>query len=162
MTAPASAPMTERALRDALGQFATGITIVTTLGPKAEPVGLTASSFNSVSLTPPLVLWSLGLKASTSAAFLAQPHFAIHVLSQQQLALAQQFAQRGVDRFAGLPWQPNAEGIPVFDGCLARFECQREQVHLAGDHHVFIGRVLRCQHNDQLPPLIYHRGQLGS
>lgn len=151
----------ERALRDALGQFATGVTVVTAWdSAHQQPVGLTVSSFNSVSLQPPLVLWSLGVRASTLAAFDACSHYAIHVLAHDQLPLAQRFATRGIDRFADLPWSAGLGGAPVLAGALATFECRNRSRYPEGDHLIFVGEVQRCHSRADTPPLLYHRGQM--
>jgi flavin reductase (DIM6/NTAB) family NADH-FMN oxidoreductase RutF len=159
-TTPAA--FTEQDLRAALGQFATGVTIVTTRDPLGQPVGLTVSSFNSVSLVPPLVLWSLAHTASTLDAFMHCEHHAIHVLSAEQGAWAQQFATRGVDRFAHVPTHPGLGGVPLLPGCLATFECRNRSRHVEGDHTIFVGEVLRCSHTVQGEPLLYHRGTLSA
>lgn len=153
---------TERDFRNALGQFATGVTVVTTLSPEGLPVGMTVSSFNSVSLDPPLVLWSLGNHVGSYPVFAACRHYVVHVLSAQQQALAMQFARSGVDRFAGVAWTPNAQGIPVISDCLAHFECVVHSRHSAGDHLVQIGEVLACAHRTDAAPLLYHAGQMRS
>ena len=150
----------QREFRDALGRFATGITVVTTLNAAGQPVGLTASSFNSVSLSPPLVLWSLGHGASTMAAFQACSHYAIHVLAADQLALANQFAQRGIDRFAGVDHCAGLTGAPLLRGALATFECRNRSQHDEGDHVIFVGEVQHCHPLREAAPLLYHRGQL--
>lgn len=151
---------TERAFRDALGQFATGVTVVTTINADGQPVGMTVSSFNSVSLSPALVLWSLGRRAGSYLTFAQCSHYAIHVLSSAQKDLALQFAQRGVDRFADVCWQPNAHGVPLIDGALATFECRARSQYPEGDHLIMVGEVLACQHMPQAAPLLYHGGQM--
>ncbi len=150
----------QREFRDALGQFATGITIVTALNAAGQPVGLTASSFNSVSLSPPLVLWSLAHGASTMAAFLGCTHYAIHVLAADQLALANRFAQRGIDRFDGVDHLTGLTGVPLLPGALATFECRNRSQHDEGDHVIFVGEVQHCHPLRHGLPLLYHRGQL--
>jgi flavin reductase (DIM6/NTAB) family NADH-FMN oxidoreductase RutF len=145
--------------RAALGAFATGVTIVTTRTADGVDVGLTASSFNSVSLTPPLVLWSLARSASAFAAFAACSHYAIHVLAADQLALAQLFATKGVDRFAGLNLRAGLGDVPILEGAAAVFECSNHSRHEGGDHVIFVGEVQRCTQQADAAPLIYHRGQ---
>lgn len=157
-TTPAA--FTERDLRAALGQFATGVTIVTTRDPWGHPVGLTVSSFNSVSLSPPLVLWSLAHAASTLEAFQRCEHYAIHVLSGEQSDWAQQFASRGVDRFANVPTRPGLGQVPLLPDTLATFECRNRSRYAEGDHTIFVGEVLRCSHTAGGAPLLYHRGAL--
>lgn len=146
-------------LRTALGTFATGVTIVTTRNAQGEPVGLTANSFNSVSLKPPLVLWSLALGARSRPAFEACSHYAVHVLGAHQCALAQRFAARDVDRFANLAWQPGVDGTPLLAGCVARFECSNRSRYAEGDHLIFVGAVHACAHRAGLRPLLYHGGR---
>lgn len=155
-----STAFTERQLRDALGQFTTGVTIVTTVNAEGMPVGMTVSSFNSVSLTPPLVLWSLGQATSLYPVFLRCQHYAVHVLALEQEALARRFAARDGDRFAQVDWQPNAEGVPIIGGALAVFECALRHRYAGGDHLIVVGEVLRCQRLGG-EPLLYHAGQLG-
>ncbi|WP_242612659.1 flavin reductase family protein [Corticibacter populi] len=158
------ADFTTRHLRDALGMYATGVAIVTTLDGQQSPVGLTISSFASVSLEPPLVLWSLEQQSASMPAFAAQQHFAINVLAAHQLPLAQRFASRGVDRFKDLPIVASPSGMPLLPEALAWFECRRQAVHVAGDHRIFIGEVLRTGYQSLPPqeatPLLYHRGRL--
>jgi flavin reductase (DIM6/NTAB) family NADH-FMN oxidoreductase RutF len=154
----APAPFTSHELRGALGRFTTGVTIITTRSAEGAPVGLTANSFNSVSMHPPLVLWSLSMQAGTFGAFRDCTHFAIHVLSAEQRALAERFAARGVDRFADTVWHEGVGGAPLLDGCVARFECSSRQGVDAGDHRIFIGEVLSCTQDPELRPLVFHSG----
>ena len=149
---------TDREFRDTLGQFATGVTVVTALDVQGQPVGMTVSSFNSVSLSPPLVLWSLARTAGYFATFVQTGHYAIHVLAADQKDLALQFAQRGIDRFAGVQWTPGLQGVPLLDGVLATFECQSRSHHEEGDHMIMVGQVQACRHSIHAGPLLYHRG----
>jgi len=147
-----------RRFRDALGQFATGVTVVTTLGPEG-PVGITANSFSSLSLDPPLVLWSPARASRRFKAFADSMHFAIHVLGADQFALGRHFALQGLD--FDLPGVgANAAGVPLLPDCLARFECRREAVHDGGDHALVVGRVERvCTRPGA--PLIFSAGRYG-
>jgi len=145
--------------RQALGQFATGVTVVTAINSEGGLVGLTVSSFNSVSLSPPLVLWSLALKSSSMAALLTCKHYAINVLSAEQSALGNQFATLGIDRYAGVHWHPGQHGAPLLVGAVATFECFNRSRHEEGDHIIFVGEVERCSHRDQVDPVVYHGGQ---
>lgn len=158
MLAPAA--FTSRDFRHALGQFATGVTIVTTADAQGRPVGLTVSSFNSVSLDPPLVLWSLGHRAASLPVFQQCTHYAIHVLAAEQQALAQRFATRGADKFAELAWLPNAQGVPLIEGVAAVFECSNRSRYDEGDHALFVGLVQHCQHRQGAVPLLYHGGHM--
>jgi len=145
--------------RAALGRFATGVTIVTTRSSDGLPVGLTVNSFNSVSLQPPLVLWSLGLRSSALPVFLQAEHYAIHVLSAQQRDLALRFATQGVDRWQGVDFASGTSGVPLLPGVVASFECRSRSRHEEGDHVIFIGAVERCQHRQEVRPLLYHGGR---
>ena len=144
-------------LRRTFGSFATGVTVVTTMTVEG-PLGITANSFASVSLEPPLVLWSPARKSWRFPAFEAASHFAIHVLSADQRDLAESFALPGRDGFAGLDFTPGLGGAPLLAGCAARFECRHEAGYEGGDHLIVVGEVLRLVQAD-LPPLIYHRGR---
>jgi len=144
--------------RDALGMFATGVTIVTALDAAGTPVGLTASSFNSVALTPPLVLWSVAHHTTTHAAFARGTRYAIHILAVEQRELAERFATRGVDRFAGVAWEPSADGVPILQGAAAVFECFNRSQYDEGDHTILVGQVERCRHLAGASPLLYHGG----
>jgi flavin reductase (DIM6/NTAB) family NADH-FMN oxidoreductase RutF len=147
-----------RAFRDALGRFATGITVVTVASGDG-PVGFTANSFASVSLDPPLVLWSPA-KASTRYAYFAEAeHFAIHILGAEQEELSRRFSRGGAG-FDGLPRIETPEGVPVIPGTLARFDCIHHARHDGGDHLIVVGRVLRAAHRDG-DPLVFHKGALG-
>ena len=157
---PSSQPpvFTPREFRDALGMFATGVTIVTARGEGGALIGMTANSFNSVSLEPPLVLWSLGHKTSSLPAFSRATHYAINVLTVEQRALAEQFATRGIDRFAGVAYRLGLSGVPVLDGAAAVFECFNRSQYVEGDHTIFVGQVERCSHQEGASPLLYHGG----
>ena len=149
--------MDSRLFRNALGRFTTGVTIVTCLDATGEPVGLTANSFNALSLDPPLVLWSLRVASPSMAAFEAAPRFAINVLAESQVELSRRFATRSENRFADLPWAAGEQGSPVLAGCAAVFECETLSHQIAGDHRLFIGRVLACSESP-LPPLLFQAG----
>ena len=145
--------------RAALATFATGVTIVTALDEDGAPVGLTANSFNSVSIEPPLVLWSLSRQAGSMPAFAGGTHYAVHILAAGQHALAERFAQKQVDRFAGVAWQRGASGPPLLDGAAAVFECFNRSRYDEGDHVIFVGEVERCAHRPGVTPLIFHGGR---
>ncbi len=146
-------------MRSALGLFATGVTVVTTRAADGSMIGLTANSFNSVSLTPALVLWSLGLRAGSLAAFLQAKHYAIHVLSVEQQSLAERFASKMPDRFDGLRLADGLGGVPLIPGCVAVFECTNRSQYPEGDHVILVGEVLACQHDATRSPLLFHGGR---
>ncbi|MBI4985021.1 MAG: flavin reductase family protein [Rhodocyclales bacterium] len=147
------------ALRAALGQYATGVAVVTTVEPDGNPVGLTINSFASVSLAPPLVLWSLGLASNCLSAFQNCSHFAITVLAADQVEISNRFASVAAQhRFTGLAWTPGLGGAPVLDGGCAVFECRNEARHAGGDHLILVGRVERFSRSEK-PPLLFHGGR---
>lgn len=151
-------PNDNRALRNALGRFATGIAVVTAIDPDGHPVGLTVNSFSAVSLNPPLVLWCLDNGSHNLEAFRRASHHAITILAADQQDLSNRFATWPTDRFAGLPWQPGLGGAPLLPGACASFEVANETAHLAGDHTVFIGRVERFTEAPDRAPLLYFGG----
>jgi flavin reductase (DIM6/NTAB) family NADH-FMN oxidoreductase RutF len=145
--------------RAALGMFATGVTIVTARGADGLPVGLTANSFNSVSLEPPLVLWSLARRAGSMPAFERGSHYAINILAADQHALAERFAAKAADRFADLAYHEGAGGAPILEGAAAVFECFNRSRYEEGDHVIFVGEVERCSWRAGAAPLIFHGGR---
>ena len=145
--------------RAALGMFATGVTIVSTRTPAGELVGLTVNSFNSVSLEPPLVLWSLGQHSMSAPFFQSASHYAVNVLAADQRELALRFAAPVGDRWAGVAWQPGATGAPLIEGTVAHFECRNQSRHDEGDHIIFIGQVVHCDHRAGAAPLLFHGGR---
>src|SRR6185437_1909305 len=147
-----------RRFRNALGAFATGVTIVTTRDVAGKDVGLTANSFNSVSLEPPMVLWSLAKSARSLAAFLAATRFAVHVLAADQEELSLRFAASSPDKFAGLGLERGPEQLPMLRNCSARFLCRTAFRHEGGDHVIFVGEVEAFDHSDR-PPLLFHGGR---
>jgi flavin reductase (DIM6/NTAB) family NADH-FMN oxidoreductase RutF len=142
-------------LRAALAQFATGVAVVTTRGLDGRSVGLTINSFASVSLEPPLVLWSLSRRSSSLADFSAARTIAIHVLSEHDDALARRFAAPCTDRFSGLARSIGPNGVPLLENGLARFICTPYEQHPAGDHVIFIARVEHCERTGGAP-LLFH------
>jgi flavin reductase (DIM6/NTAB) family NADH-FMN oxidoreductase RutF len=148
--------------RGALGMFATGVTIVTAQDSTGRLVGLTANSFNSVSLNPPLVLWSLAKTAGSMPVFARGSHYAIHILAAEQKALAERFAAKVADRFEGVSWQPSPAGVPLIEGCAAVFECFNRSQYEEGDHVIFVGEVERCSRRAEASPLIFHGGRFFS
>jgi flavin reductase (DIM6/NTAB) family NADH-FMN oxidoreductase RutF len=145
--------------RTALGMFATGVTIVTALTPEGQPIGLTANSFASVSLAPPLVLWSLAQAAASLPAFRAGSHYAINVLAADQKALAERFALKGADRWSGVEFAPGLNGVPLLPGAAATFECFNRSRYEEGDHMIFVGEVERCSRRPGAAPLLFHGGR---
>ncbi len=158
-TGELSATIDPKELRLALGCFPTGVAVVTTLGSGGVPIGITVSSFNSVSMEPPLILWSLTRRASSLAAFKAHGAFAVNVLAADQEPLCRHFASAEGDRFAGLAWRPGVDGIPVLEGAVAVFECRNWAVYPGGDHEIFLGEVVRYDHWDTVP-LVFGKGRL--
>ncbi|MXO55353.1 flavin reductase [Pontixanthobacter gangjinensis] len=152
-----SAP-TGQDFRKALGAFATGVTIATTKGTDGKPVGVTASSFNSVSVDPPLVLWSLAKNSFSHDAFSASGHFAVHVLAASQEDLSNRFARSGEDKFNGVEWEDGALGSPVFAEYAALFQCQTRHQYDGGDHVIFVGEVKSYEAHD-VAPLLFHGGR---
>lgn len=144
--------------RAALGRFATGVTVVTTALQQDDPVGVTASSFNSVSLDPPLVLWSLAKSSRSLTAFRDSGHFAIHVLGCDQESLSNRFARAGEDKFHDVPWGAGALGSPILRDYSAKFECRTVHQYEGGDHIIFVGEVMAFDHRDQAP-LLFHGGR---
>ena len=145
--------------RASLAMFATGVTIVTARSATGELIGLTASSFNSVSLSPPLVLWSLSQAASSMAAFSGGTHYAINVLAADQQALAERFASKRSDRWDGVVFTNGVAGAPLLAGVAACFECFNRSQYLEGDHVIFVGEVEHCSHSENAAPLLYHGGK---
>lgn len=144
--------------RKALGAFATGVTIITTRSPDGSPLGLTVNSFNSVSLNPPLVLWSLANTAMSLPAFRAAPHWAVHVLAADQDELSARFARRGEDKFSGIEVDTGLGNIPLLRGCTARFQCRTAFQYEGGDHVIFVGEVLSFD-RAETAPLVFHSGR---
>ena len=148
-----------RTLRDALGCFATGVTVVTALDEDGQPVGLTANSFTSVSLDPPLLLVCIAKTASSLGALEAAENFAVNVLHIGQQPTSNLFAKSGEDRFSGTPWSRGHNGAPLLSGALANFECRRHALHEGGDHVILVGEVVRARFEPRRDPLLYFRGK---
>lgn len=143
--------------RRALGMFGTGVTIVTTRAENGEPVGITANSFNSVSLEPPMVLWSLAKNARSLSVFQGAETWNVHILSNEQEALSNRFARAGEDKFSGLPLDSHADHAPLLQDCSARFQCKTAFQYDGGDHIIFVGEVTGYDANPH-PPLLYVTG----
>jgi flavin reductase (DIM6/NTAB) family NADH-FMN oxidoreductase RutF len=144
--------------RRALAQFATGVTVVSTRTAAGTPVGLTVNSFNSVSLDPPLVLWSLSLKASSLDAFRNGTHYSVSVLAAHQLDIAKRFAERGADRFGATAWHAGPHDLPIIDGAVAALIVENGNCYVEGDHVILIGRVVEFDAPGGAP-LIFHDGR---
>jgi flavin reductase (DIM6/NTAB) family NADH-FMN oxidoreductase RutF len=147
-----------RTLRDALGSFATGVTVVTCLTPDGSPAGLTVNSFTSVSLNPPLLLVCLAKPAASAAALIEASHFAVNVLQTGQQPASIRFATRDEDRFGTTPWACGEAGAPILKDSLGVFECERHAVYDGGDHHILVGQVTKASFDTSLDPLLYFRG----
>ena len=147
-----------RQLRRVLGRFFTGVTVITTVDESGMPKGVTANSFTSVSLDPPLILWNQAISSDSHQAFLNAEHFAIHILADNQITLCQRFAKSGPDKFDGVAITNGLGGVPLLEGCCAVLECSRFATHPGGDHVVFIGKVERLSCNDR-SPLLFGDGQ---
>jgi len=151
-------PINQREFREALGHFATGITVVTTNAKSGEPIGVTANSFNSVSLDPPLVLFSLDKRSLSLQAFEEAGGFAVNVLSDMQTDVSRSFAGILGDKWDGVDFERWETGSPILSGCLANFDCRTHAIHDGGDHRIFIGEVLRFNAGAEGNPLLYFRG----
>ena len=156
---PVNPAFSPQEFRAALGAFATGVTIVTSLDASGRPIGLTANSFNSVSLSPPLVLWSLAKRSGSMPHFSAGSHYAINILAAEQRLLAERFASKETDRFAGVDFRLGAGGVPVLAGSAAVFECFNRSRYEEGDHVIFVGEVERCERREGALPLLFHGGR---
>jgi len=161
LSIPGLAAHDGRALRDALGAWATGVAVATTLDGTGAPVGMTINSFAAVSLQPPLVLWSARHGVPPFDAFELADHFAVHVLADHQQPLSDRFAQVGGDKFADLPWQPGRAGLPLLEGALARFQCRVAHRYPGGDHLILVGEVLEVERSGGAP-LLFHGGAYGT
>jgi flavin reductase (DIM6/NTAB) family NADH-FMN oxidoreductase RutF len=150
----------QRAFRDALGAFPTGVTVITT-DTDDGPRGITANSFASLSLDPPLVLWSPALTSTRASAFASAHRYTIHILSAAQEQLAIGFAESGEAPFAGREWATGATG-PEFAGCAAVLRCEQREIFPGGDHCIIVGEVLSYVHDPAAEPLVFHRGSFPS
>ena len=147
-----------RTLRDALGCFATGVTVVTCLDDAGDPVGLTANSFTSLSLDPPLLLVCVAKAAASAPALTTAGHFAVNVLQTRQRPASITFSTRGEDRFGCTDWTVGEHGAPLLMDSLSVFECRRHAVHDGGDHVILVGEVVKASFESGLDPLLYFRG----
>lgn len=157
---PPSGGLDSHAFRSVLGRFATGVTVMTTVTPAGQKAGVTVSSFNTLSLHPPLVLWSLALAAPSLAVFRASGRFAVNILAEDQAAVALQFSRHADDKFHGISTVPGLGGVPLIVGAVAHIECEIERRDPGGDHELYIGRTVRADSSDRLP-LVYAKGKFG-
>ncbi len=146
-----------KAFRRALGNFATGVTIITARAPDGTTVGVTASSFNSLSMDPPLILWSSMKDARSCEVFEASSHFAVNILAADQMDMSNHFARKQPDKFAGIDWQEGIGGAPIFPNCAGRFQCEAYDKLDGGDHWIFVGRVVAFDDFGRAP-LCFHQG----
>jgi flavin reductase (DIM6/NTAB) family NADH-FMN oxidoreductase RutF/DNA-binding MarR family transcriptional regulator len=153
---PEPAAFDPRILRRALGNFATGV-IVATASDGEDRVGVTANSFSSVSLDPPLILWSIDKRSGSLPVFRRASHFAVNILAMDQIELSNRFARPHEDRYAGVPWRPGLGGCVLLDGASANFQCERTGILEGGDHWILVGRVLAFE-DKGTAPLLYHQG----
>ena len=148
-----------RTLRDALGCFATGVTVVTCFDSEGRPFGLTANSFTSVSLDPPLLLVCIHRNANCASALSQSEHFAVNVLQTGQQPASIRFSRRDEERFGANDWSPGEFGAPVLKESLGVFECERHALHDGGDHHILVGHVVKASFDPSLDPLLFFRGK---
>ena len=148
-----------RTLRDALGCFATGVTVVTCVDEHGGPAGLTVNSFTSVSLDPPLLLVCVHKMASSAPALIGASHFAVNVLQTGQQPASITFSQRVENRFGDTPWSCGEAGAPILKDSLSVFECERFAVYDGGDHHILVGQVVKASFDASLDPLLSFRGR---
>ncbi|CAN5460329.1 flavin reductase family protein [soil metagenome] len=147
-----------RRLRNALGAFPTGVTVVTTRAPDGRPIGNTANSFGALSLEPPLILWSLGRKSYSLDVYLNCSHFAVNVLRADHDPLSRQFARALEDKWQGVNFETWDSGCPILPDALAVFECRLVRTHEGGDHIIFVGEVIRYEYDSKGKPLIFWGG----
>ncbi|MEO8163993.1 MAG: flavin reductase family protein [Betaproteobacteria bacterium] len=150
-------PIDPTQLRRALGAFVTGVTVVTTRSPDGNPVGITVNSFNAVSLSPPLILWSLSLRAASFDTFERSSHFAVNVLGAHQISLSERFATSGGNKFAGVSWRNSVADMPLLEGTAASFVCRHFNRFPGGDHLILLGEVITFDEGGRAP-LVYANG----
>ncbi len=160
-TKPRQTPVLQSTLRQVLSNYLTGVTIVTVTRPDGTPYGLTVNSFNSVSLAPPLVLWSLDNQNKNLLLFKETDGFAVNVMAADQTQTCRQFAERESNRFEGISWRFGEFGQPLIDGALAQIECCSWQIYAGGDHTIFVGEVMNAHHLSDRPAAAFFKGQLG-
>ena len=160
---PANVPppvVDPRVMRDVLGHFVSGVTVVTAMGTEG-PVGFTCQSFSSLSLDPPLVAFAPARTSTTWPRLRAAGRFCVNVLSDEQSHLSRQFARSGTDKYAGVQWAPSPHGSPMLDGVVAWIDATLEAEHDGGDHTIVVARVLDLGADASRTPLLFHRGAYG-
>jgi len=145
-------------LRETLGCFPTGVVVAATRGDANAPVGLTINSFTSVSLDPPLILWSIALNAPSLSAFREHDAFTINILSEEQQSLCMQFATPADNKFEGVSWRPGYKDTPIISDALAVLQCRTYRRYEGGDHEIYVGEVKKIEFTDK-KPLVFHRGR---
>ena len=153
-----SSDSNQRELRNIFSRFPTGVTVITTLDAEKNPIGLTVSSFASVSLDPPLILWCLARDSNMFAEFEACTHFAVNILAEDQTELSQRFAMPSDDRFEGIALENGEGGVPLLSGCAARLQCRNAAQHDGGDHVIFVGEITGFDQTEK-PSLAFSRGK---
>jgi flavin reductase (DIM6/NTAB) family NADH-FMN oxidoreductase RutF len=153
-------PIDAATFRSTLGRFVTGVTVMTARAPDGRRAGVTVSSFNTLSLDPPLILWSLALGTPSLAVFRDAGRFAVNILAHDQQAIALQFARAAADKFAGVEVFDGIGGVPLIAGAVAHLECDLSDRHPGGDHEIIVGRLTRAVAADR-DPLAYHQGRFG-
>jgi flavin reductase (DIM6/NTAB) family NADH-FMN oxidoreductase RutF len=161
LDAPPRPELDRRDFRNALGAFPTGVCLVTALGPDGRPVGMTINSFSSVSLEPPMILWSLARTAASAPVFRDADYFAVNVLGRDDAAVSAHFAKSGPDKFAAFPdrFVAGLGGAPLLASAAAQFECHTRHRYYGGDHVILIGNVERYSYTPERAPLVFHRGK---
>ena len=142
--------------RAALGCFATGVTVISTVGPRGELIGITVNSFNSVSLDPPLILFSLNRRAYSLRAFLSTQAFAVNILRAGQEEISERFARALDDKWSGVDYELWDSGCPILTDALANLECKTRHTYHGGDHVIFVGQVMRLRHDPEGRPLVFY------
>lgn len=146
-------------LRKALGQFPTGVTVITTLDSEAGIIGVTASSFNTVSMDPPLVLWSVTKTAYSAEIFKKAEHFIVNILGKDQIDISNTCARQGEDKFANIEYEAGVDNCPIIKDSAAFLECKTWNVYDVGDHHIIVGEVINYKYNDKISPLVFAQGR---
>lgn len=158
MSTTAKSGATNAGLRECLGRFATGVTVVTCADARGGPRGITANSFSSVSLDPPLVLWNIAKVSNSLQSYLGAKHFAFNILGEDQQEISDHFARPDHTRFNGIAYSYSEDGVPLLDGTIAVLRCRTHEIHDCGDHYIIIGEVQHFASRDG-KPLIFANGE---